>query len=840
MASVPTIPGVHVREEPPGPAAITPVDTSIAMFVGMSSRGPVNEVVNVLNFAQYESRFGADSTQGEMTDQVRQYFINGGARCLVMRVAAGSQAASITTRNEFGQNTFRFNAVDHGRAGHDIRIEIDYDTPRPESTFNVLVYRADATGAIQGQPESYKDLSADPNNARYVERVLADSSLVRAIWVGAPMAAFAGYSMAGVIGNTANTLHPAASMDGESLLQIVTRVATAAGTAGTFEISVDEGPFMTVIVPAASAAATVVNRLQGPIDQAVGAGRVVVSTVNLNTGGGNSQVLLFTSAAPGPSSSVRMRRSPAANDIGAALQLGEANGGIEVGGAAYRRPMSTGIVSRLAATAANLQTGQLLALSDLLDTERRLVQGLTFTENSMVVPVATSTAPDEILSNTPDLRGQGGPPPTGLEGVVELYRTLTRAGAAPTRPVNAGGQLTNPTWSLLDGRASLDEIVAILQNTFSTAPRRYLVRRMGYRIVLKPDGGNEDAGAAATIANTNAPASASAYNWSGTFIANSPNVRAYRLGAITGTVSAATAGVDGNPPMNYDTAYQIIDRDVDLFNLLILPRSLAQTDDQRFTLWGPASAFCKKRRAVLLIDPRSNWTTPDQVINQLDYFRTGVVKDHAAAYWPRIEVADRATGGTKFIDPAGSISGLCGRIDSSRGVQRSPAGLEASILGAVGLAQRMTDEQNGLLNPQAVNALRVFANGIVVWGARTVDGFDNSGNTDYRYLSVRRVAHQIEESLARGLRFAVFRGNDEVLWSDIRRSANGLMNRFFRQGYFASSRADEAYKVICDGTTTTPDDQKLGIVNVEVYFKPLFCAEFILVVVKQLTRPTAS
>jgi phage tail sheath protein FI len=145
----------------------------------------------------------------------------------------------------------------------------------------------------------------------------------------------------------------------------------------------------------------------------------------------------------------------------------------------------------------------------------------------------------------------------------------------------------------------------------------------------------------------------------------------------------------------------------------------------------------------------------------------------------------------------------------------------------------MSDEQNGLLNPQAANAIRSFPNGVISWGARTMDGFDNSGNTDYRYVPVRRFALFIEESLLRGLQFAVFEPNDEPLWAQIRLAAGAFMNGLFRKGAFAGATARDAYFVKADGETTTATDQNLGVVNVLVGFAPLKPAEFIVISLQQ-------
>ena len=110
-------------------------------------------------------------------------------------------------------------------------------------------------------------------------------------------------------------------------------------------------------------------------------------------------------------------------------------------------------------------------------------------------------------------------------------------------------------------------------------------------------------------------------------------------------------------------------------------------------------------------------------------------------------------------------------------------------------------------------------------------GFDNSGNDDFKYVPVRRLTLLIEESLYRGLRFAVFEPNDEPLWAQIRLAAGGFMNGLFRQGAFKGAKASDAYFVKCDAETTTQNDIDLGIVNVVVGFAPLKPAEFIIVVV---------
>jgi uncharacterized protein len=209
-----------------------------------------------------------------------------------------------------------------------------------------------------------------------------------------------------------------------------------------------------------------------------------------------------------------------------------------------------------------------------------------------------------------------------------------------------------------------------------------------------------------------------------------------------------------------------------------------------------------------------------------------VATSYAAIYWSRVRVVDDT--GIVIVDPAGTVAGVMARTDTRRGVWKAPAGLEASMINVRGLEHTVSDRENGVTNPLAINTLRVFATGAVVWGSRTMAGFDNSGEDDYKYVPVRRLALMIEESLYRGLRFAVFEPNDYRLWGQIRLAAGAFMQNLFRQGAFQGAKASEAYQVICDETTTTQNDINLGVVNVVVKFAPLKPAEFVTIIVTQL------
>lgn len=278
---------------------------------------------------------------------------------------------------------------------------------------------------------------------------------------------------------------------------------------------------------------------------------------------------------------------------------------------------------------------------------------------------------------------------------------------------------------------------------------------------------------------------------------------------------------------------------VDTFNILCIP-PLGPGRDVGAPTWAAAAAYARQRRAMVLVDPPSDWKgATDITPAALD----GIIPDHddranAAIYFPAILAPD-PDGKTepRPFPPSGAVAGIYARTDAQRGVWKAPAGLDAVLLGVEGLTVQLTDAENGVLNPQAVNCLRTFpVTGSVVWGARTMLGRDGDP-TDWKYVPVRRLGLFIEESIDRGTRWAVFEPNDEPLWAQLRQTVADFLHDLFRGGALQGQTAREAYFVKCDRETTTQTDIEMGLVNILLGFAPLKPAEFVIVRIQQQCQP---
>ncbi len=329
-------------------------------------------------------------------------------------------------------------------------------------------------------------------------------------------------------------------------------------------------------------------------------------------------------------------------------------------------------------------------------------------------------------------------------------------------------------------------------------------------------------------------------------------IRATAVGAnqpaiTTGVSPPATSGNDGaditgtiidGSSSNKQGIYAL--KKADLFNLLCIPPltpGASGTDVPMGTLT-KAATYCEERRALLIVDAPKDWTVTSATTSISGF--SAIVRRNAAIYFPRIILPDSLQNGAlETFAPCGVIAGLMSRTDSTRGVWKAPAGIEAALRGVMGLLinnlkANMTDEENGLLNPLGINCLRTFPGiGNVCWGARTLAGQDILAS-EWKYLPVRRLALFLEESLFRGTKWVVFEPNDEPTWANIRLNINAFMMSLFRQGAFQGTDPKDAFYVKCDKETTTQDDINKGIVNIEIGFAPLKPAEFVIIKFQQI------
>lgn len=183
-----TFPGVYVQEIPSGVRPITGVATSIAAFVGRTARGAEKTPVTITSFADYERAFGALNLQYPVGFEVRDFYENGGAIAIVVRVFKPKPNSEVATIAYDGKLTLT--ATSSGKWGTFLRARVEKaDDPTQledlrkqlglasvDDFFNLRIHNTEP-GAEQ--EEVFFNLTAAPS-ARQIKGILsAESFLVR-------------------------------------------------------------------------------------------------------------------------------------------------------------------------------------------------------------------------------------------------------------------------------------------------------------------------------------------------------------------------------------------------------------------------------------------------------------------------------------------------------------------------------------------------------------------------------------------------------------------------------------------------------------------------------------
>jgi phage tail sheath protein FI len=277
-------------------------------------------------------------------------------------------------------------------------------------------------------------------------------------------------------------------------------------------------------------------------------------------------------------------------------------------------------------------------------------------------------------------------------------------------------------------------------------------------------------------------------------------------------------------------------------------------------IWDALESYCEDdahQNVFAILDPQGAMDEPKSVADTSESSQFDVTQlqhagdrmprqsNHAAFYFPWIEVVDGAKQlqdsdpargvspryrGQTHVPPSGHIAGIYARTDEERGVHKAPA--NAIVRGAVGVKYYVSKPVQEMLNPQGVNCIRIMNGNITVWGARTCGG---DMNGEWKYISVRRFAGFLEESIDQGTQWVVFEPNDTNLWSRIILNITAFLTNVWRSGALFGTTPQEAFYVKCDAELNPPEVRDLGMVITEIGVAIVRPAEFVIFRISQST-----
>lgn len=180
-----------------------------------------------------------------------------------------------------------------------------------------------------------------------------------------------------------------------------------------------------------------------------------------------------------------------------------------------------------------------------------------------------------------------------------------------------------------------------------------------------------------------------------------------------------------------------------------------------------------------------------------------------------------------LIPPGPAIAGIYTQTDKNYGIWKTPANIKVN--GTLNPDLMIDDaHQEEIYNPfdgKTINPIRyVDSEGILVWGAKTLDG----NNPEWKYINIRRTASYIKYLIQNEALKYVYEPNTENTWVNLKSALSGILRNLWRQGALIGSKPDEAFEVITGlGRTMSQEDVDKGILKVNIKLALLKPAEFI-------------
>ena len=180
-----------------------------------------------------------------------------------------------------------------------------------------------------------------------------------------------------------------------------------------------------------------------------------------------------------------------------------------------------------------------------------------------------------------------------------------------------------------------------------------------------------------------------------------------------------------------------------------------------------------------------------------------------------------------LMAPSAAMAGIYNAVDQNSGVWQAPANVavQGVVATAIKISYEDQEDLNVPLDGKSICAIRTFKGlGIMVWGARTLDGNSN----DWRYVNVRRTLIFLEQSMKQATKAYIFEPNNASTWASVQSMLSNFLTGIWKQGGLVGPVPADAFSVSVGlGSTMTGQDILNGIMNVSVRVAVSHPAEFI-------------
>lgn len=194
--------------------------------------------------------------------------------------------------------------------------------------------------------------------------------------------------------------------------------------------------------------------------------------------------------------------------------------------------------------------------------------------------------------------------------------------------------------------------------------------------------------------------------------------------------------------------------------------------------------------------------------------------EHAALYYPWVYIPTAVTGVNRLIPPDGLVAGSRGAAHNSVGPHQPAAGLISAASFVNGVEVDINKTVGDDLDDNYVNAIRVIANGVRVYGARSL----STDTENFRFVSTQDTVNTVVHKANRSMEDLLFSPIDgrNALFTEIQGRLKSICEILAREGslypaYDTNGKLiDEGFTVKCDASINTTAQLAEGKVKAQI------------------------
>jgi len=204
-----------------------------------------------------------------------------------------------------------------------------------------------------------------------------------------------------------------------------------------------------------------------------------------------------------------------------------------------------------------------------------------------------------------------------------------------------------------------------------------------------------------------------------------------------------------------------------------------------------AERYCRKRNAILLVDPPTHWQSIDDAVRSAR--ESGFTSANVATYFPRS--LDQGHSPASML---GTIAGAFSASDARDSIWELCVDAPLKMHGHIRLSLDLDLKQQHALKRVGINALRQTGRSHLELTGLVTMNRGSGCNTAWDQLRRRRTALFIIDTIAHSTRWAAFQDNNTETWLELRNQVQCYLRDLFSAGALSGANAEGAGYVVRD------------------------------------------